>query len=153
MIGVRFSVVEREEEGSKAIDWDEEGNRANRGCADRVERKRIKKERKGAMAEQQREQQRIRGQVGRFLAYLAGLDNQVMELHLSVRVVADILREWIGNETLQVCIDTFSQRFITPGNDVDLDDEALIRLQQIMMEFMLRDLFEDPVSASPNAAG
>ena len=39
MTGVRFSVVVREEEGSKAINWDEERNRANRGCADREERK------------------------------------------------------------------------------------------------------------------
>ena len=37
--GVRFSVVESKEEGSKAIDWDEERNRGNRGCADRNERK------------------------------------------------------------------------------------------------------------------
>jgi len=37
--GVRFSVVESKEEGSKAIDWNEEGNRAKRGCADRNERK------------------------------------------------------------------------------------------------------------------
>ena len=39
MGGVRFSVVEWKEEGSKAIDWDEERNRAKRGCADRNERK------------------------------------------------------------------------------------------------------------------
>ena len=98
------------------------------------------------------EQERIRGQVRRFLAYLADLDNQVMAGYLSVRVVADILREWIGNEALQVCIDTFHQRFITPGNAVNLNDErSVLRLQQIMMEFMLRGLFEDPVSAAPNA--
>jgi hypothetical protein len=144
--GVRFSVVEWKEEGSKAIDWDEERHRAKRGCADRNERKRVKKKRKFEM---EAERERIRGQVRQFLAYLADLDNQVMIDHLSARVVSDILRELIGTEALQVCIDTFRQRFITPGNDVDLADWPTVqRLQMIMTTFNLRGLYDDPVTAA-----
>ena len=136
MIGsVRFSVVEWEEEGRKAIDWGEESNRAKRGCADRNERKRVKKERKFAI---EAERERIRGQVRQFLTHLAGLDNQVMADHLSVRVVSDILRELIGTEALQVCIDTFRQRFITPGNDVDLGPVV----SKIALQYLISETFK-----------
>ena len=98
------------------------------------------------------EQIRIRRQVRRFLAYLAGLDNQVMADHLSTRLVSDHLRDLIGDDALPACIDTFRQRFITPGNDVDLANwDTVLRLQLIMIQFMLLGLFEDPVSAPPNA--
>ncbi|CAB9514079.1 expressed unknown protein [Seminavis robusta] len=145
MIGaVRFSVVESKEEGSKAIGWDEERNRAKRGCADRNERKRVKKERKGAMAA---EQERIRGLGPPIPCLPCGFrPASYGRPPIRERVVAGILEEWIGQETLQDCIDAFRQRFITPGNNVDLADwDTVQRLQQIMIQFMVKNLFEDPV--------
>ena len=72
-----------------------------------------------------------------------------MANHLSVRVVSDILRELIGTEALQVCIVTFRQRFITPGNHVDLADWPTVqRLQTIMTTLNLKGLYDDPVTAA-----
>ncbi|CAB9508288.1 expressed unknown protein [Seminavis robusta] len=144
--GIRFSVVEWKEEGSTAIDWDEERNRANRGCADRNERKRVKKERKGAM---EAERERIRGQVRRFLGYLANLDAKVLGDHLSLDEVVPTLRRLIGGDQDDQDQDMFRQRFITPGNDVDLADwDTVRRLQIIMTTLSLNGLYDDPVAAA-----
>ena len=85
------------------------------------------------------ERERIRGQVHQFLEYLAGVDNQIVRDHLgSLETVAATLRQMMGNQDLQVCIDMFCQRFITPGNDVEIAEWHTVRmLQFIMMAFIL----------------
>jgi len=66
---------------------------------------------------------------------------------LSSDEVAPTLRQLIGGDRdLQV---RFRQRFITPGNDVDLADWPTVqRLQIIMTTFVLHGLYDDPVSAA-----
>ena len=142
--GVRFSVVEWQEEGGKAINWEEEGNKARRGRAARDQRKKIKHGRKRAM---EAEREGIRGQVRQFLAYLASIDATVLEDHLLSEEVAPTVRQLIGgDQNLQV---RFRQRFIAPGNDVDLADwPTAQRLQIIMTVFVLHGLYDDPVSAA-----
>ena len=69
--------------------------------------------------------------------------------YLSVEIVAMILRELFGNQDLQVCIDTFRQRFITPGNQVDLTDWRTVQWLQTMMTTLdWKGLYDDPVTAA-----
>ena len=138
------------------VDWEEEEKRSKRGCAERQARKEIKKDRKKAMAEQAR----IRGQVRNFLRYLSGIDDQILRDHLiSTRFVAAVLLGMYGDEheqDLATCIDRFVRNFVVvdhANNGADLNDwEVVLNLQTIMIQFVIRGLYDDPVSAAPNAA-
>lgn len=93
------------------------------------------------------ERERIRGQVRQFLTYLAGIDDEVLGDHLSLDEVVPTFRQLIGGENdAQV---GFRQRFIAPGNDIDLASWPTVqRLQIIMTTFVLHGLYDDPASAA-----
>jgi hypothetical protein len=95
------------------------------------------------------EQERIRGQVREFLAYLSNLEDNVMADHLkSLPIVVTTLQQLIGDSDLDVCISSFCQRFVTPGHAaVDLTNwNTVRRLQNIMGEFAVAGFYEDPAS-------
>ena len=99
----------------------------------------------------QAERDRIREQVRRFLGYLANLDAGVLRDHLSLAEVVPTLRQLIGGDRDDQDQDMFRQRFITPGNDVDLADwDTVQRMQIIMITFTLNGLYDDPVTAHPD---
>lgn len=110
---------------------------------------RIKEQQKKVMAEQAR----IRVQVRQFLAHLADLGNQNVRDHFdSLRgTLEGTLRQMHGEHDFRVCVESFIETFLNPGNAADLDDWQTVRsLQFIMMAFILNGLYQDPVAAAPD---
>ena len=103
------------------------------------------------------ERVRIRRQVRDFLAYLAALGARNTRDHLESleATTGPTLLEMYGRENnILFCINAFVTAFVSPGNDMGVEDwETVLKIQRLMMAFMLANLYQDPVLAEPAIDG